>query len=267
MDEALFLQGRIKDLAQRAYQQSYVSHSGFLSAGELGLAYEQLLGPGAASRSGSYHGVGFVVYGGWEDADRNVLFFLPDYLDEESFLAAENAGEGQMVCLEVLPVQEKFADALTHRDYLGALMNLGIERDMIGDILCDESGACIFVLRELAAYICQELLRVRHTSVRCRQIAPAACSRRPRMEQLTVNIASERLDAVLAAVYHLPRAKAQNLIEQGAVTVSGRVQSSAGRSMKAGERVSVRGYGKFVFEGETASSRKGRLFVSIRKFA
>lgn len=266
MEQQDYLSGRIRELSQKAYQNDYITHTDFLTASELSLFYDILAKMGIPPQVHSINGAAYVVYGGWEDADRNVVCFLPSYLDEEQFLLQERAEGEVLECIRVRAVNEKFSDVLTHRDYLGALMNLGIERDRIGDILTDESGACIFTKKEIAPLICEELLRIRHTSVRCERIPASACDIRTRYEELSGSVASERLDAVLAMVYHLPRTKAQMLLERECVYADGKTVSSAAYRLQEGERVSVRGYGKFIYLGEENRSRKGRLFVRIKKF-
>lgn len=264
--ELSYLAGRVRELSKKAYQNGFVTHSDFLSASELADAYRALAAEGYNAQSRRINGAELVVWGGWEDAERNMLCFLPDYLDAELFVMQEQAGGDVLACIRVVPLNAKFADALSHRDYLGALMNLGIERAKIGDILADEQEAYVFAAADIAPYICQELLRIRHTSVRCTLVAPSACTVRPKFELLSGSIASERLDAVLAMVYHLPRGKAQQLVENECVSLGGRLALSAGVNLKAGERVSVRGFGKFVYEGVESTTRKGRLFARVRKF-
>ena len=133
-----FLAGRIRDLATRAYNNSFVTHTDFLSASEVASFYQQLASEGIPSNVKEYCGANYVVYGGFPDAERAMICFLPDYMDEETFMASEKAEPSVLSCVRIAPVNNKFADELNHRDYLGSLMNLGIERDQIGDILGGE---------------------------------------------------------------------------------------------------------------------------------
>ena len=166
--------------------------------------------------------------------------------------------------MEVRPVNRKFADELTHRDYLGALMNLGLERDRIGDILTDSENAYLFVMKENAELICSELIRIRHTSVVCHPVPASSCTIRPEFEEREGSVSSERLDAILAMVYHLSRGKAQELVEQELVFVDGRTAFSGGYDLKPGSRVSVRGHGKFQYLGAGAQTRKGRFYAKVK---
>ncbi len=261
-----FLAGRIRDLATRAYQNNYVTNTEFLSLSELNQFYQILASEGVSANTHRYHGAGYVIYGGFEDAERAMVCFLPEYMDEESFIMAENAEPQVLFCVHITPVNARFADDLTHRDYLGALMNMGIERDQIGDILVGDNEAYVFATPQVAELMEKELIRIRHTSVKCRKASAAECSIRPTFQEVSGSVASERIDAILAFVYHLSRSEAQKLIEAESVFIDGRTAYSGGYDLKPGSRVSVRGHGKFIYDGQSGTTRKGRLFVKVRVF-
>lgn len=264
MEKEILLK-RASELAGRAYQNGYVTHTDFLTEGER-MDFLSAAAGGERRSSGTYKGTEWVFYGGWEDAERSVLFFLPDYMDAEDFRQQETGAE-TVACLEVSPVNRRFAEPLTHRDYLGALMNLGIERDQIGDILVGEEHTFVFVLAEHAEMIGRELIRVRHTSVACRSVNPSACDVQPKFEEREGSVSSERLDAILAMVYHLARGKAQELIAAELVLVDGRPAYSGGYDLKPGSRVSVRGYGKFQYLGVGNPTKKGRFYARVKLWA
>ncbi len=261
-----FLAGRIRDLATRAYNNGFVTATEFLSMSEQNEFYKILAAEGVQANQKSYCGAEYVIYGGYEVAERAVICFLPDYIDRESFLASEKADNNVIVCIHVTPVNNKFSDDLTHRDYLGAMMNLGIERDQTGDILTGEKEAYVFATREIAEVICKELIRIRHTSVKCEMVSADDCSIRPEFKEVSGSVASERIDAILAFVYHLSRSEAQKLIESESVFIDGRTAYSGRYDLKPGSRVSVRGHGKFIYDGPSGTTRKGRLFVNVRVF-
>ncbi|MDO4478593.1 MAG: YlmH/Sll1252 family protein [Lachnospiraceae bacterium] len=269
MTEQELTAARFCDLSRRAYDNNYVTHTDFLTGAEQSLLQELQMGRIADRRLAP---AAVVLLGGWDEADRKVACFLPDYEDPASFpmeeLAAMSRGEGIITCLRIAPLQKQFADSLTHRDYLGALMNLGIERSLIGDILVDRASAeaVIFVMSDMASVVTQELTRVKHTSVSVSAADPAAVDIRPEFEERTGSVASERLDAVVAFAYRLARGKAQKLIEAEHVLVGGRPVLSGGSQLKPGDRVTVKGFGKFIFDGIEHETKKGRLMVRIRLF-
>ena len=253
VDGRELIRTRLTDLDRMAYERGILRCSGFLSYAEQS-EYHQM------DRSGMFRTSVHFLDGGYEDAERAAAFFLPDYMEREDAAASEIAA------IKASAVNDRFADELTHRDYLGALMNLGIERDCIGDILTEGSSSVFFCSMEMADYITENLLRVKHTSVRCSKADRNALNIRQELEELQVNVASERIDAVIAALYRISRQKAAQLIEAEHVFINGIAVTSAGKQMKEGDRISVRGHGKFIYDGVGGSSRKGRLYVSLRRF-
>lgn len=174
---------------------------------------------------------------------------------------------GALVCIKVTPVSEKFADdKLSHRDYLGALMNLGIKRDTIDDIICGDNVAYIFCIRTVAQFIINELLTVKHTTVEAKEVDPNECDIEPQIEQTKVNVASERLDVIIAGVYGFSRNMANRLVMAERVSIDGKVVTNNSVNLKTGNKVSVRRYGKFIYEGIDGTSKKGRLYVKIGKY-
>lgn len=148
------------------------------------------------------------------------------------------------------------------------MMNLGIERNLIGDILVDsETGrACIFCTGEGSRVIAGELVQVKHTTIKCRIIPPDQCDITESTRKITGTVASLRLDSILTTVWNMSRGKAQALIQGEKVTVNGRLITSSSFEPGENDRVSVRGFGKFVFLGVEGSTRKGRLKVIISLF-
>ena len=180
---------------------------------------------------------------------------------------AERETPAAIQCIRVTPVNEKFADdKLTHRDYLGALMNLGIRREAVDDIICGDNVAYIFCVDTITKFILDELLTVKHTTVECIQVDPAECDIEPQIEETKVNVASERLDVVIAAVYGFSRNMANRLIMAERVAIDGKIVTNNSLTLKTGSKISVRKYGKFIYGGIDGTSRKGRLYVKIGKY-
>ncbi len=264
MDDKDFLPGRLTDLARRTQYSDYMTHSAFLDpAGQL--TFDRLLrreGTGS-SEGGALEGVPCFLYGGFSDAERRAAVFLPSYLDRETFLLQEQEDPQVISCLEILPLQEKFADDLSHRDFLGALMHLGIEREQIGDILTRDSGACVYVMKDIAPFIAGELTRVRHTVVMVREIPPSKCQIRPVLEEKTGSVASERLDCVTAMAFKLSRTAAAKLIEGEKAAIDGRLVTDPDERLLPGQKISLRGYGKCLYEGPVHRTKKDRLMVRV----
>ncbi len=255
--------GRIRELYLRSQQNDYLTHTGFLSLSEQAELADSIRYLGQKEdiriRESEY-----LLYGGFKDAERCIACFLPSYITKDSFLTGQESGEnGLLSCLVIRPVNARFSDELTHRDYLGAIMNLGMERDVIGDIICSAEYAAVSVLAGIAGVIEKELVRVRHTTVICERINFNECGISPQFREIHINIASERTDAILGEVYHLSRAGSQELIRTGMVSVNGREVTDPGHTLKDKDRVSVRSKGKFIYAGREGTTKKGRITALV----
>ena len=163
-------------------------------------------------------------------------------------------------------ISKKFSDTLTHRDFLGSVMGLGIERNKIGDIIVRENEGYIFTVSSISEYIKENLGKVRHTTVSvdiCDEIPEAI---EPVFSEQSIIVSSNRLDAILAGVYKLSRDRAVRYISEGKVFVSGRQMTENSKQLKPGNTVSVRGKGKFIFEGEGGATRKDKLYINVKLY-
>jgi len=249
------LRARIKDLDRVADTRDITKVSMFLSPAELSDVYameRELTCPGR------------FVCGGFEDAERCRMFFPASYEEREGLV--KRLAESHIACVKAEPVNAKFADALSHRDYLGALMNLGIERSCLGDIRMEGNIACIFVVKEMAEVVTGGLTQVKHTSVKTKEIPLSEGAGSVTLKEMKVNVASERLDGVIAAVFKLSRSEASALIASEKVFLDGRAASGNSAKLAEGMKISARGCGKFIYEGIENESRKGRLFVKIQLY-
>ena len=163
-----------------------------------------------------------------------------------------------------LKISYRQQDALSHRDILGALMALGIERDVVGDIVCGEGAATLVCLPELGGYITENLTKAGRVGV---TVSAIGLDKLPvKQEELTIktdSVASLRLDAVLCAAFGLPRTKAAELISSGRVNLDYQVCQQSAKELSAGALLSVRGFGRAKLMEIGGASRKGRIFVRI----
>jgi len=168
--------------------------------------------------------------------------------------------------IRVAPVNKKFADELTHRDFLGAIMNLGIERHMIGDICIVDNVAHIITLKSMADTIINELGTVKHTKVVLNKESIENLKTVNRVEYKKINIPSERLDSVIGSIYNISRSKVNMYIDAGKVFINSRQCLSHSMKVKDGDIITVRGLGRAKFLGINSTSRKGRLFAETEVF-
>ena len=247
--EALYFRNRIRELQDSCFQRSIPTHSRFLNADEQ--AVLQGMHPGSSA-------VRAVLTGGFPDAERRIVCFLPEYLQKPP--------EDLLCCLKIAPVSLKFAEELTHRDYLGALMNLGIGRESMGDISVEEDCAYLVMLPALSETVIEGLTEVRRTRVTVTRIPMSEASLKRRTVLQSVNTASCRADAMLSAVFNISRSGAKELFKSGRVFVNACELLDSSRLLKPGDIMSVRGKGRFRFLGESRQTRKGRMYVDIERF-
>jgi RNA-binding protein YlmH len=167
------------------------------------------------------------------------------------------------VCVKVQPLSQKFADSFTHRDFLGALMSLGIRREVVGDIIISDNCGYILCLESIADYIAASLEQVRRTSVKCsvEQSVPENAAPVPKAARLI--IASERIDAIVSAVYKLSRSESQRLFEQEKIFINGKAAPRLSALPEMGDIISVRGHGRFIYDGIEKQTKKGRICVNV----
>lgn len=247
--EEQLLQKRLIELSQLAFQRNIVTFTDFLNLNELNILHtlpkNQLFS--------QYHS-----FGGYELAERQMVAFLPDALYYDIIYPYH-------VC-KITPLNAKYAENLTHRDYLGAILNLGIDRCKIGDILVSDTDATLFVADSMADFICQELTRIRHTTVQAMLIDMDDFHYQPRYEEITGTVASVRLDSLLSLAFSASRSKLVGLIEGGKVFVNGRLITTNSYQLKEDDIISVRGMGKFQYIKTMSITKKNRAYIQINKY-
>lgn len=247
--EEFMLQKRLIELSKISYQRGIVTFSDFLNLNELHILH--------TIPKNELHSQ-YVTFGGYEHSERQMVAFLPDALCYEY--------EYPISVLKISPLHKKFSEQLSHRDYLGALLNLGIDRSKLGDILVEEDGAILFVHASMTAFLTEEIHRIRHTSVYVENISLQDFSFTPALKEITGSVSSVRLDSLLALAFSSSRSKLVAYIEAGKVFVNGKLITSNGYQIKENDIVSVRGLGRFRYKGMTAQTKKGRYFVTIELY-
>lgn len=240
----------LKDLADRTYRANVYTFSDFLAMADLSDFYQA---------AADFKHVSYSVWGGNEACERKMIRFG----DPESLGYDEDF---PITALLIKPVIEKFSDDLNHRDFLGSLMNLGIERDVLGDIFVRENRAILFVKDSMADYIIENLYKIRHTQVKVERVEDIGSLSVSERRELSVSVASERIDGVVAKVYNLSRSESAELFVSGKIFLNGRLMENESRKLTPGDVVSVRGYGKFEFLELGGLSRKGKQYVKVSMY-
>lgn len=202
----------------------------------------------------------YTLFGGKENCERVIL----------RIGNKETLGYDQpfpIAIIKISPKNPRFSDELTHRDFLGSVLGLGLERTVIGDILIEENTAYLFCIDTVAPFIIENLKKVKHTTVNVEIIEelPALKSEEPK--KIEVVVSSNRLDAIIAGACHLSRTKAQELFPADRVYIDGRVCHDAKTVLETGTTVSIRGFGRLVLDETKGRTRKNkiRLCLSVYK--
>ena len=250
--ERRLLLARLLDKRELAQERSIPGVSGFLSPEEQGAAEVllQRLPP-----------AGHLFFGGYPDAERRVCVFLPHWLEAEDWQASP---EGPICALHVsVPAQAQ----LSHRDYLGSLMGLGLTREKLGDILVEERGATVLLLREVLPILLDQWAQVGRYPLTLEErpleaLAPAVA----KVREIRDTVASLRLDAVLATGFSLSRTRAVEYIASGRVMVNHSLCEKPDKLLAPGDSLTCRGLGKCLLTEAGGKSKKGRTIIRLERY-
>lgn len=223
-----------------------------------------------------------VLWGGYPEAERVRVVILPDYteglvdataLGSDPAAALSDAGLDDLaetVRGAVCPVLVKGSGfrELSHRDYLGSILGLGLERDAIGDILIPDSHSAILLTdTRVGDFITTQLEKVATDTVKVSRLPEGtALTGTRRFQPITDTVASERLDCVVAALCNLSREKAQMAVKSGLVELDYEAVEACDTTVEAPAVISVRGFGKFAVHSFDGTTRKGRIRLVAGKY-
>ena len=243
------LLARLWDKIQAGMRKNIMASTCFLSLRELDMA-RYLFGECQ----------GLFAFGGYADAERQMLVYLPDYLDE-SALSDEDS---PVVCIRATFYE---GDSPSHRDFLGALMGAGISRESVGDI-CVSKGSCdFFVAAEIAPYLLQSFTGAGRTKLHLETV-PLSQVRIPKPETKTIadTLASLRLDSVISAGFRIGRSLAAQHVTAGKAAIDGLPCEKPDKAVEEGAKISVRGLGKIKLTAVKGQTKKGRISVVIDRY-
>lgn len=243
------LLSKANDLFRLCEKYSSERFSAFLDGGQLAFIEDNAVFP---------YGFNVMLFGGYAESEKKILGVFPDWTEPCEALFPISA----------LRIELGFSGTLSHRDYLGALLSLGIDGGKIGDILVDtEQSAYCFVCEDIADYICANLRKIGSYGVKITQIPLCDVKDVKRSYQhMSLICASLRTDAVVGAITKLSRQKASDLIGAGKVKINHRITEENASLLKEGDLISIRGFGRFILRGTGAKTRKDRLHINVDKF-
>ena len=203
---------------------------------------------------------GLTSFGGYGDAERKMLVYLPDYLEESSLYEEDSP----LVCLRATYFE---GDDLSHRDFLGSLMGAGIGRETVGDI-CVGKGICdFFVTAEIAPYVLQNFISAGRTKLRITQIPLAdAQIPEPEVKEIRDTLASLRLDSVISSGFRIGRSLAAQYVSAGKAAIDGLPCEKPDKVVSEGCKISVRGLGKIKLHSVNGRTKKDRISIIIHRY-
>jgi len=243
------LLAKLWDKINAGMRKNIPANTGFLSPRELEMA-KFLFGQVE----------GLYAFGGYGDAERKMLVFLPEYLEEDALYGEDSP----LICLRATFYE---GDTPTHRDFLGALMGAGIARETVGDI-CVGKGSCdFFVTAEITPYVEQNFLSAGRTKLRLTQIPINQVSvPEPEVKEIKDTLASLRLDSVIASGFRVGRSAAADYVTAGRVAIDGLSCEKPDKAIAEGAKISVRGLGKILLKTVGGETKKGRISVIIHRY-
>ena len=242
MDSKLLV-ARIDDLKQISSRTNTPKYIGFLTPQELSVAVGQF-----------DYDKQYYIYGGYEDAERVMLGVLPDWCDEPAFP------------IKAITFKYRECDSLSHRDFLGALMALGITRESIGDILVEKGRAVVFVADDILKFVLTQLSKIGNVGVEISEGFFEPLPQRGQKQSFSTTVASTRIDAVVASLCNMSRSAATQKIQDGYVCVNSICVGKVTANIKSGDKIAIRQKGRFEITSCDGHSKSGRIILKYDKY-
>lgn len=250
--EERLLLARVLDRLEQAQNRNIPTTTDFLSPQEQAAAQTLLHMAGVGETE-------YTALGGYEGAERKILLFLPDWMDQD-----DAAGQSPLRCLRA---QYRPEYQLTHRDFLGSLMGMGITREKVGDLLVGKESCDLVVLDSVADFLLQSWCEAGRAKLRISAIGPEELEvPEVRCEEVRDTVMTLRLDAICATGFKMARGKAASLIESGRVQLNWKDCTKPDKVLAEGDVVSARGFGKFEVAQVGGVTKKGRTSLLLKRY-
>ena len=246
MDQKL-IPSRVRDAARLCDNTAFPKFIGFLRPEEAA----------EADAAAKEIGCKYLFYGGYEDAERTFFGAFPDWCEDLVSLFP----------IAAITFTFRKEDNLSHRDFLGTFMSLGITRESVGDILIEKGRAVAFFTEELKDYVKTQVTKVGGVGVTLTDGASGALPGMTEFQQITDTLASARLDCVDAALCNLSRKIACELIESKLVSVNSICTLKTVKTVVNGDKITIKGKGKFIIESIDGRTKKDRLILNAKKYS
>jgi RNA-binding protein YlmH len=256
--EEKFLLAGIADKARQCDENSMITNSVFLDMHERSVV---------TGMKNPFSNTRMFFYGGFAEAERNIALFFPEYITDEPIDYFDMCPNDDPIAIIEIE-KDKFSPALGHRDYLGALMGLGIKREMTGDIAVNESGCKIAVLAKIAPFIAENLGKAGRGTLKAKIIPPSEAREGAKSVGISdsFTVSSLRLDSVVKNAFRLSRGDAADAIESGVVYVNDVECTKPDKKIAEGDKIVFRRKGRIIVNDCSSVSKKGRVIVEITRF-
>ncbi len=252
-DEFKILVAKVIDKYEFCRTRNKITFTDFLNISEISIL-EKVLKEEKVSN--------YIFFGGKENTDRSILIFYPEKFSKE--MIEKNYEKILNVIRIKLPNNLKYE----HREYLSGIMKLGIKREKFGDILVCETGADIVVLSEISTYLENELKSL--TRFQKSQISICSINELKNIEteykSFGIIVSSIRLDNFVTELSNCSRGKAEEIIESGRVFINSINEFKASKKININDIITIRGKGKFIFDGIEKETKSGKYLLNMRKY-
>ena len=245
--EDRLLVSHIADLIELCEKKHIPRFSAFLDARQAALAENVM---------NHFKTANYIFYGGFDNALRTVLGIFPHYCEPER----------DEFPIEAIVFKYRSEHKITHRDFLGAIMSCGINRNMIGDIIVNDGYTVAFVYKTVAKAVISDISKVGSVGVTVISEKTPTVNIQSAFKEITGTVSSMRTDCVLSLATKLSREKSAQLIRSGNVTVNYTNIISVSTEIKTGDVFSARGYGKFILDEVSGKTKKDRIHIKIKKY-
>ncbi|MCQ2477210.1 MAG: YlmH/Sll1252 family protein [Clostridia bacterium] len=259
-DEKIML-SYVSEKAEQCLDRQMITESKFLDMHEKSLVNALKLP----------YGVRQIFYGGFEDAERTVAVFLPEYIEADDYDSLEKhfaqvPEDCPVALLEVS--KDKFSKPLTHRDYLGALMGLGINREMTGDIMVNEGGCHIAVMKNMAEYIAKNMVSAGRGTLNINITSPWDARGIEKNEGVpdSFTVSSPRLDSIVKNGFSVSRDAACEAISKGLVFLNDSECLKPDKRIAEGDKITLRHKGRVIISSMGGKSKRGRDIINVIRF-
>lgn len=244
--DAQLLSSRIRDAVRICENNAYPKFVGFLRAEE----------SAEAEAVAKKENCRYVFFGGYDGAERTFFGVFPDWCEDfEEYFP-----------ITALTFRFRTEDALSHRDFLGTFMSLGITRESVGDILVEKGRAVVFFSEDILRYVKEQVQKVGGAGVAVTEGYEGALPGMTGFKEFSDTVASERLDCIVASLAGCSRKLAAELIEGKMVFVNSVCTDKTVKTVKNGDKITIRGKGKFIIESLDGRTKKDRLIINAKKY-